>query len=82
MANYVLSETAIPWQEVHTVPDYVYFSHRRHVSLAEIGCQECHGKVSEMKMPFTSAAMTMDMEWCMDCHEENEVTNDCYSCHR
>lgn len=82
VAEYVSSNTLIPWQEIHKVPDFVYFTHRRHVTLGKIECQVCHGKVSEMETPFTSTAVDMDMAWCMECHEQQEVTNDCLSCHR
>ena len=82
VAEYVASGTPIPWQEIHTVPDFVYFTHRRHVTLGKIECQVCHGEVSEMETPFISTAVNMDMEWCMKCHEQREVTNDCVSCHR
>lgn len=34
----------IPWNRVHDLPDYVYFSHKRHVR-AGVDCTECHGQV-------------------------------------
>ncbi len=33
-----------PWQKVHDLPDYVVFSHKRHVG-AGVDCTECHGQV-------------------------------------
>ena len=35
---------AIPWKKVHDLPDYVNFSHKRHVR-AGVNCTECHGQV-------------------------------------
>lgn len=34
----------IPWNKVHDLPDYVYFSHKRHVR-GGVDCTECHGQV-------------------------------------
>jgi Zn finger protein HypA/HybF involved in hydrogenase expression len=72
----------IPWTQVHVVPDYAYFSHRRHVTLGQLQCELCHGDVSQMEEPFTKPSVSMDMEWCMECHEQRGASNDCYACHR
>lgn len=82
VAEYVINEANIPWVQVHNVPDHAYFSHRRHVKLAQIECKDCHGDVSQMERPFIDAFVVMEMEWCIDCHEQRHVTNDCYACHR
>jgi hypothetical protein len=82
VAEFVVNGVNIPWVQVHSVPDHAYFSHRRHVTLAQIECTVCHGDVAQMEKPFTEPYMTMEMEWCMDCHEEKAVTNECYACHR
>ena len=39
-----------PWQKVHDLPDYVYFTHKRHVK-AGVQCTECHGQVQLQGMP-------------------------------
>jgi len=82
VAEYVINEASIPWVQVHNVPDHAYFSHRRHVELAQIECTDCHGDVSQMERPFIDSFVEIEMEWCMDCHEQRNVTNDCYACHR
>ncbi|MEE9117347.1 MAG: cytochrome c3 family protein [Calditrichia bacterium] len=82
VAEYVVNGANIPWVQVHYVPDHAYFSHRRHVKLAQIECTTCHGDVSQMEKPFIDAFVVMEMEWCMDCHETRNVTKDCYACHR
>lgn len=38
---------AVPWKKVHDLPDFVYFSHMRHVR-AGVDCTECHGQVQTM----------------------------------
>lgn len=40
----------IPWQKVHDLPDYVHFSHKRHVR-AGVNCTECHGQVGLQGQP-------------------------------
>lgn len=82
VAEHVDSNTEIEWVQIHTVPDFAYFSHRRHVGLAQIECEECHGEVSQMETPFVKPFASIKMSWCMDCHEQRGVTNDCYACHR
>ncbi|HHO49750.1 MAG TPA: hypothetical protein ENK18_02495, partial [Deltaproteobacteria bacterium] len=34
----------IPWKKVHDLPDYVHFSHKRHVR-GGVDCTECHGQI-------------------------------------
>ena len=42
----------IRWKKVHDLPDYVYFTHKRHVR-AGVECTECHGQVPQMGKPET-----------------------------
>ena len=48
LIKYIEEQRQIPWQQIYSVPDHVYFSHRRHVAIGELDCSECHGKVEEM----------------------------------
>lgn len=34
----------IEWKKVHDLPDYVHFSHKRHVQ-GGVNCTECHGQI-------------------------------------
>jgi hypothetical protein len=43
LASYAASEP-IAWKKVHDLPDYVHFTHKRHVQ-AGVDCTECHGQV-------------------------------------
>lgn len=79
---YTYEEEEIPWQRIYRVPDHVYFSHRRHVTLGSVRCETCHGDVMNLAEPFTEPLVAITMEGCMECHEEHQVTNDCLSCHR
>jgi len=71
----------IPWKRIYEEPDYVFFSHRRHVVLGKIPCQTCHGKMQDIERPPSKPYVRMTMNWCMGCHTENRVTNDCLACH-
>lgn len=72
----------IPWVRIYSVPSHVYFSHRRHVVLGEIECMTCHGDVPLLTAPPPGPLTPLTMDWCMDCHYEQKVTNDCLACHR
>ena len=108
LTEYFNSGEPTPWKKVHDLPDYVAFSHKRHVK-AGVDCTECHqedianqGKeISEGNydgpVMVRDAAMTMQMGWCLDCHETHpsvdtnykEQANlrraelkDCWTCHK
>ena len=81
LVEYVQAGESIPWLKVTTVPDHVYFSHRRHAAIAEIACETCHGNVGQMTEPVVRPAVAMSMDHCMDCHEETGASNDCIWCH-
>ncbi|MFQ5824790.1 MAG: cytochrome c3 family protein [bacterium] len=82
LVNFITENKKIPWRQIYSVPDYAYFSHRRHVKLGELECQVCHGNVGNLTIPITRPFIEMKMNWCMDCHEKRGVSNDCYACHR
>ena len=79
LATYWQEEKPIEWVRIHDLPDYVYFSHKRHV-LAEIDCSNCHGKVEEMDR--VSKVVDQHMGWCLDCHKEKGASIDCVTCHK
>jgi hypothetical protein len=56
-----------------------YFNHKPHVK-AGIECATCHGQVGQMRRVRREVQQTMG--WCIDCHRERGVSNDCYICHR
>ncbi|HLC27071.1 MAG TPA: cytochrome c3 family protein [bacterium] len=81
--SYVEKGKEIPWVKIHNVPDHVYFSHRRHVTLGKVDCQICHGKVKERKTPFEKPVVNIiSMDFCINCHKQRKVTNDCAACHK
>jgi hypothetical protein len=82
LVELIAAQQEIPWQKVFSVPDHVYFSHRRHATIAEIECETCHGPMREREQPVTRALPSMDMDACIACHERAGASNDCARCHR
>ena len=62
-------DKSLVWTRVHDLPDYVYFSHEIHINKG-IGCKSCHGPIDEM--PLTYMNVSLQMEWCLDCHRNPE----------
>lgn len=82
LVSFLESEDELDWQRIYILPKHVYFSHFRHVTLGQIGCQYCHGDMKELTSPPVEKAVDIDdMDFCMDCHEERQVNNDCLTCH-
>jgi len=69
--KYTGESTPVRWARVHNLPDFVYFNHAQHVSVAGVECQKCHGPVEEMEILHQHAPLTMG--WCVNCHRETEV---------
>lgn len=69
----------IPWVKVYDLPDFVYFSHKRHVRKG-IVCQTCHGAVQGMER--IRRVSSLEMGWCLECHNQNGVSRDCAVCHK
>jgi hypothetical protein len=75
----IAAKTPIPWKKVHDLPDYVRFSHERHVKRfieqqnrpAQEVCGYCHGDVKEMTVARRSKSLTMG--FCVSCHEKNHA---------
>lgn len=79
IASYWENQEPIPWKKVHDLPDYVYFTHARHVQ-AGVDCTECHGQVPLMgKWPQGDAEQatvmwreaSLQMGWCLECHQNH-----------
>ena len=65
---------AIEWVRIHNLPDFAYFNHSQHVSVAGLECQTCHGPIESMEEVYQYSPLTM--KWCVDCHKETEVNAD------
>jgi len=60
----------IEWVRVHKLPDYAYFNHSAHLRVG-VGCQSCHGKVSEMEVVMQVEPLSMG--WCLNCHRNPDM---------
>ena len=65
------AQTPIYWERIHNLPDHVYFNHAQHVTVGEVECQNCHGKVEEMEV--VQQYSPLSMGWCINCHRQTEV---------
>jgi cytochrome c2 len=61
----------VKWVRIHNLPDFAYFNHSQHVTVAGIECQKCHGPVETYEVQKQFAPLTMG--WCISCHRETEV---------
>ncbi|WP_299219547.1 c-type cytochrome [uncultured Aquimarina sp.] len=69
--SYTGDTEPVKWVRIHNLPDFAYFNHSQHVSVAGIECQKCHGPVEEMEIMYQHAPLTMG--WCINCHRETNV---------
>ncbi|MCQ0110373.1 Class III cytochrome C family protein [Zhouia amylolytica] len=72
--QYTGESEPVKWVRIHNLPDFVYFNHSQHVSVAGVECQKCHGPVEEMEVMYQHAPLTMG--WCIECHRETDVKMD------
>jgi len=61
----------VKWIRVHNLPDFVYYNHSQHVTVAGLECQTCHGPVEEMEIVSQFSPLTMG--WCINCHRETNI---------
>lgn len=69
--SYTGNTKAVEWIRIHNLPDFAYFNHSQHVTVAGIECQKCHGPVEEMEILYQYSPLTMG--WCINCHRETNV---------
>lgn len=78
--SYTGKTTPVKWVRIHNLPDFAYFNHSQHVSVAGLECQTCHGPVETMEVMRQYSPLTMG--WCVDCHRQTNVKvegNDYYT---
>ncbi len=80
LTEYWKNGRPMPWRKVHDLPDFVYFSHERHIQRfvfqegqpVQQVCGYCHGDVKTMKVAERRRPLTMG--WCLRCHEQFQDT--------
>lgn len=68
---------AIRWEPVWFLPDFVWFSHRRHAEAA--GCAVCHGAVEASDELWRQ--VETNMKFCRSCHVKTGAKAECGTCH-
>ncbi len=69
--KYTGESKPVKWVRIHNLPDFAYFNHSQHVTVAGVACQKCHGPVEEMEVVYQHAPLTMG--WCINCHRETNI---------
>ena len=72
----------LQFNKLFRLPSHVFYTHRRHVGIGELECQNCHGAIAETTRPPARPLVKVTMDFCMDCHREQDATLDCNACHR
>lgn len=65
----------------HLAP-YVFFTHGRHVGVAQLDCKNCHGAIALTDRPPARPLVTIRMAVCLGCHAQRGQSTDCVACHR
>lgn len=79
LKEYWNEQEPIPWQRIHSLPKHVYFSHKRHIK-ADIECATCHGDMTVVKT--VKQVRTLEMGFCVSCHNAKGAPKDCWTCHK
>jgi hypothetical protein len=79
--NYFTNNIEIKWNRVNTpLPDDVVFNHKRHV-VKDFECAECHGKLEDL-VDTKRLVQDFTMDGCIDCHQQEQASDDCLTCHK
>lgn len=74
LIDYWESKKPIPWKKIHDVPDFVHFSHKRHIQIG-YDCTECHGEIFNLdQISMDNMKTDLSMGWCVTCHNIKQPT--------
>lgn len=79
MKQLIAQGDSFEWIKVHDLPDFVYFSHKKHIAKG-IACETCHGEVRGMKK--VTQVEKLNMGFCVNCHREKKAPLECDTCHQ
>ncbi len=91
LTEYWENKQSPEWKKVTDLPDYVHFTHEKHLrkfvfdadypveKVAEV-CGLCHGNVGSMTV--AEKTKPLNMGFCQRCHQANEGPGDCWKCHK
>ena len=72
----------LQFNKLFRLEPHVFYTHRRHVKIGELECQECHGDIAETERPPARALVKVTMDFCIKCHREQGQSLECNACHR
>jgi Cytochrome c7 and related cytochrome c len=75
------SGAPLDWKPLFRQPPHVFYSHRRHVKVAGLECESCHGDIGQSEAP-PRRVRRLEMNDCIGCHEREDAAFDCTTCHR
>jgi len=78
LLSYQRVNKRIPWVRLYKLPEFVFFSHQKHVA-ANVECQTCHGRVQNREVLWQEKEITM--EACVSCHKLRNASVNCSVCH-
>ncbi len=73
---------SLQFQKLFRLPSHVTYTHRRHVGIAQLECQQCHGGIADTERPPARPLVEIRMGFCLNCHRASEQSLDCVACHR
>ena len=82
LREYIEKDEDIPWIRTNPIVDHVHFSHVAHTRFAVISCKSCHPKNMGVMLADSKKTLKFSMKFCIECHEQNYVQNDCLVCHK
>lgn len=72
----------VAFSKLFRLPAHVFYTHRRHVGIAQLECRTCHGDIALTTRPPRRPLVNVRMRLCLDCHRRTTQTRDCVACHR
>ncbi len=70
------------FRKLFRLPDNVFYTHRRHTAIAGLECATCHGAIAQTTAPPAAPLIRVTMDFCIDCHRDSGVSEECADCHR
>ena len=70
----------LSWQRVYgySAQAHVRFNHAPHIR-AKVECATCHGDIAHQTV--AQRNVDLNMGFCVNCHRDRKVSNDCLTCH-
>lgn len=82
VTDYVTAGRPLVFAKLFRLPQHVFYTHRRHVGIADLACRNCHGDIALTTSPPGRPLVRIRMQLCLDCHRRTGQSTDCIACHR